>query len=92
MVYKCQTFADLLYACYSRLRFRFGTLNEKRAVYVMSTLSNQKSLRFQNGTAISAAFVQLGIRRFPNLIKVYAPTTVKENPIKGRQVSQKANR
>lgn len=37
------------------LRFQIGTLNEKRAVYVMSALSNQKSLRFQNGTAKSAA-------------------------------------
>ena len=91
MADKYQTFADLLYACYSRLRFRFGTLNEKRAVYVMSPLSNQKSLRFQNGTEISAAFVQLGIRRFPNLINVYAPTPVKENLIKRRQVSQQAN-
>ena len=53
MAYKYQTFADLLYASNSRLRFRFGTLNEKRAVYVMSALSNQKSLRFQNGTAKS---------------------------------------
>ena len=40
MAYKYQTFADLLYASYSRLRFRFGTLNEKRAVYVKSALSN----------------------------------------------------
>ena len=40
MSYKYQTFADLLYASYSRLRFRFGTLNEKRAVYVKSALSN----------------------------------------------------
>ena len=54
VAYKYQTFAELLYACYSRLRFRFGTLNEKRAVYVMSTLSDQKSLRFQNGTARSS--------------------------------------
>ena len=50
MAYKYQTFADLLYASYSGLRFRFGTLNEKRAVYAMSALSDQKSLRFQNGT------------------------------------------
>ena len=40
MAYKYQTFADLLYASYSRLRFRFGTLNEKRAVYAKSALSN----------------------------------------------------
>ena len=53
MAYKYQTFADLLYASNSRLRFRLGTLNEKWAVYVMSALSNQKSLRLQNGTARS---------------------------------------
>ena len=53
MANKCQTFADLFYASHNRLRFRFGILNEKRAVYVMSALSNQKSLRFQNGTARS---------------------------------------
>lgn len=40
MAYKYQTFADLLYASCSRLRFRFGILNEKRAVYVKSALSN----------------------------------------------------
>ena len=40
MAYKYQTFADLLYASYSRLRFRFGTLSETRAVYVKSALSN----------------------------------------------------
>lgn len=55
MAYKYQTFADLLYGSNSRLRFRFGTLNEKRAVYVMSALSDLKSLRFQNGAAKSAA-------------------------------------
>lgn len=55
MSYKYQTFADLFYASHNRLRFRFGTLNEKWAVYVMSALSNQKSLRFQNGTAKSVA-------------------------------------
>ena len=53
MSYKYQTFADLFYASHNRLRFRFGTLNEKWAVYVMSALSNQKSLRLQNGTARS---------------------------------------
>ena len=53
MTYKYQTFADMHYASHKRLRFRFGTLNEKWAVYVMSALSNQKSLRFQNGTARS---------------------------------------
>lgn len=53
MANKCQTFADLFYASHNRLRFRFGTLNEKRAVYVMSALSNQNSLRFPNGTARS---------------------------------------
>ena len=55
MAYKYQTFADLHYASHKRLRSRFGTLNEKWAVYVMSALSNQKSLRFQNGTAKSTA-------------------------------------
>ena len=53
MAYKFQTFADMHYASHNRLRFRFGILNEKRAVYVMSALSNQESLRFQNGTARS---------------------------------------
>ena len=51
MAYKYQTFADLLYASNSRLRFRFGTLNEKWAVYVMSALSGLKALRFQSGTS-----------------------------------------
>jgi hypothetical protein len=55
MIYKYQPFADLHYASNSRLRFRFGTLNENRAVYVMSALSDLKSLRFQNGTAKTAA-------------------------------------
>ena len=55
MAHKYQTFADMHYASHKRLRSRFGILNEKRAVYVMSALSNQKSLRFQNGTAKSAA-------------------------------------
>ena len=55
MAYKYQTFADLLYASNSRLRFRFGTLNEKRAVYVKSALSDLKCLRFQKGTVKSAA-------------------------------------
>ena len=53
MAHKYQTFADLHYASHKRLRSRFGILNEKRAVYVMSALSNQKSLRFQNETARS---------------------------------------
>ena len=50
MAYKYQTFADLLYGSNSRLRFRIVTLNEKRAVYVMSVVSDLNSLRFQNGT------------------------------------------
>ena len=53
MAYEYTTSEGLLYTSYSRLRFRFGTLNEKRAVYVMSALSNQESLRFQNETARS---------------------------------------
>ena len=53
MAHKYQTFADMHYASHKRLRSRFGILNEKRAVYVMSALSNQKSLRLQNGTARS---------------------------------------
>ena len=53
MAYKCQTFADLLYESHKRLRFRFGTLDEKWVAHAMSALSYQKSLRFQNGTARS---------------------------------------
>ncbi len=50
MAYKYQAFADLHYVSHKRLRFRFGTLNEKRSVYVMISLSDLNSLRFQNGT------------------------------------------
>ena len=53
MAYKYQTFADLLYGSNSRLRFRIVILNEKRAVYVMSVVSDLNSLRFQNGTSRS---------------------------------------
>lgn len=53
MAYKCQTFADMHYASHNRLRFQFGTLNEKLAVHAKSAVSDLKSLRFQNGTARS---------------------------------------